>query len=211
MPHKFECPVGKRWGRIEVVADGEPEWRWGRYHRMWLVRCDCGSEFLKSVSEVNSGRTRQCLPCYRARLTKHGDAKRGLQSREYRIWSGLKGRCLDPLDHKYPSYGGRGIKVCARWVDDYANFLTDMGRAPSNKHQIDRKNNDGDYEPGNCRWVTPKENARNKRTNRIVTAHGISMTASQWAERLGVSRGVIYNRLDRGWGPERAVSERKHG
>lgn len=86
---------------------------------------------------------------------------------EYLAWMHMKGRCDNPKDRKYPHYGGRGVKVCKRWYV-YAAFLTDMGRRPSAQHSIDRKNNNGNYTPSNCRWATRSEQQRNKRSNKIL-------------------------------------------
>lgn len=95
---------------------------------------------------------------------KHNGMKK--YPKEYRAWKGARGRCNNPNYHSYHRYGGRGIKVCERW-NDFNNFIKDMGTAPNNNYQLDRIDNNGDYEPNNCRWVTPKENANNRK-NTIV-------------------------------------------
>jgi hypothetical protein len=107
----------------------------------------------------------------------------------------MKGRCGSPSNRNYKGYGGRGIKVCERW-GRYENFLADMGRRPSPTHSIERKNNNGDYEPENCVWATKKEQGRNKRNNRWFTHDGETLTLSEWARKRGIKRTTLRMRLD---------------
>jgi hypothetical protein len=115
-------------------------------------------------------------------------------------------RCFDPKNHAYENYGGRGITVCERWKNDVSAFIADMGPRPSPKHSIDRKDNDGNYEPGNCRWATAREQRRNQRTNRKLLAFGEELNLCEWAERFGIPTQTINGRLQRGWPAELAVS-----
>ena len=125
--------------------------------------------------------------------------------RTYRSWSECRQRCENPNNRKWPSYGGRGIKVCARWAS-FANFLADMGERPDG-HSLDRINNDGDYEPNNCRWATPSEQARNRRSSHTLTAFGETLTIAEWAERTGLKHHTIAWRINKlGWTAERALS-----
>lgn len=123
---------------------------------------------------------------------------------EYSCWKGMISRCYNPKDTSYPNYGARGISVCAQWMW-FNNFLKDIGVKPSPIHQIDRVNNDGNYEPGNCRWVEPKVNCRNKRSTRILTIDGESMPMVDWATRTAVSYTLIHARLKLGWAHKKAV------
>jgi hypothetical protein len=119
----------------------------------------------------------------------------------------MKYRCTNPRGRQYPDYGGRGIKVCERWLHSFEAFLEDMGRRPSPKHTLDRyPDNDGNYEPGNCRWATPKEQQRNRRCNRIIEFAGQRLPLSAWGERLGLPPETIAARLDRGCSVERALT-----
>lgn len=114
-------------------------------------------------------------------------------------------RCNNPNDKSYPRYGGRGIKVCDRWMI-FENFKNDMGERPSNDHQLDRINNDGNYEPGNCRWATRKQQSRNRSNNIIFDYNGVKASAPEIAELSGVKLKTIYNRLRKGMSIEVAAS-----
>lgn len=130
-------------------------------------------------------------------------------AKEYRAWLKMMARCYDPKEDRYPLYGGRGIRVCDRWMEvpeGFHNFQADMGPAPSKKHTLERIDNDGNYEPTNCRWATWKEQAQNRRTNRHLTFNGETLTMAQWADRLGVDRRVIWKRLHKKWELDRALT-----
>lgn len=140
---------------------------------------------------------------------KHGHVRNGKASAEYRSWQGMRDRCGLEDHPAYENYGGRGIKVCARW-QHFSNFIADMGRRPSSEHQIDRIDNDGDYEPGNCRWATRVQQARNMRSNVMVTMNGVTKCVAEWAGDLNVPAQTIYARLRNGFTAERALYSGKH-
>lgn len=117
---------------------------------------------------------------------------------EYNSWMSMRRRCEYPQHHQYKNYGGRGIKVCERWRS-FNNFFADMGLRPSPAHSIERRNNNGNYEPGNCVWATSKEQGSNTRTNRLVMYGGMNMTLSQCAERCNMPRTTMHSRISR-WG-----------
>lgn len=141
-----------------------------------------------------------------ARNYRHGYKTAGKYSSEYSIWMNMRARCNNPRNGSYDKYGGRGITVCERWQADFLNFLQDMGRRPSTDHSIDRIDNDGDYEPGNCRWATRKEQCRNRRSSRRIGFCGETKTMAEWAEETGLPTNVIFWRLQRGWTVERALT-----
>lgn len=125
---------------------------------------------------------------------------------EYRCWQTMRLRCHEPANPAYKDYGARGITVCDRWRDSPANFLADMGRKPSPKHELDRIDNDKGYSPDNCRWVTRSVNDRNRRSNRFVEHKGERLTIAEWAERYNLRRDTLTHRLKDGWDIERALT-----
>jgi hypothetical protein len=129
------------------------------------------------------------------------------KSKEYKAWSELRARTTNPNNRGYKDYGGRGIKVCDRWNESFNAFFEDVGPAPSPEHSIDRINNDGDYEPGNCRWADKSTQSQNTRRKLVLTHGGITRTAKEWADVLGIPVGVIRARVRvRGWSDSDALT-----
>lgn len=122
----------------------------------------------------------------------------GRATPEYDAWSSMKRRCLNPGAANYARYGGRGIMVCDRWASSFENFLADMGLRPSASHSLDRINNDGNYEPANCRWATNREQFRNKSTNHYVTYAGRRVVVSDLPRLVGLSLATVKRRLKNG-------------
>lgn len=136
-----------------------------------------------------------------------GAPKHGLSYRhEYRVWQTMRLRCTDPEHPAFDNYGGRGITVCDRWLNSPAAFIEDMGPRPSPAHEIDRIDNDRGYEPGNCRWVTRSENCRNRRSNRLLTFDGETLSLAEWCERRGMPSDTVRKRLEAGWPVDRALT-----
>lgn len=182
--------------------------------KKWLCQCDCGNE--SYVSGSNFWRTKSCgcgiTAMLIARNFKHGDSFRGKVAPEYGAWAGAIGRCSNPNDDSYEYYGARGIRVCDRWrsgengKSGYQLFLEDMGRKPSRKHSLDRINNDGNYEPGNCRWATVETQMQNRRNRRMVIFRGKKFNVSVAARLAGLDKDLVLQRLDRGWSDEYALT-----
>lgn len=135
----------------------------------------------------------------RARNFRHGYKTAGKYSSEYSIWMNMRARCNNPKNNRHHRYGARGIRVCARWEADFMNFLTDMGRRPSKEHSIERIDNNGSYEPDNCRWATRSEQARNRTSSRFITIGDDTKTLAEWAEVGGISVSAAHARLKAGW------------
>src|SRR5947208_164257 len=134
-------------------------------------------------------------------MTTHGHTRGGARSPEYRTWDALIQRCENPKNNRFHLYGANGVTVCERWRSSFVNFLTDMGPKPRGL-TIDRIDNDGNYEPGNCQWSTPKQQARNRRTSAIIEYKGQRRTLVEWSEILGVSYACLQMRLYKGWSVE---------
>jgi len=173
----------------------------------WFCKCDCGNIISVGRGDLVSKNTSSC-GCLASESKKsvntiHGHDRKGIVEKTYKIWTSMRQRCRNPNDTSYHGYGGRGINVCDRW-DSYANFINDMGPRPVGT-SIDRINNDGDYEPSNCRWATKSEQSNNKRTSRFIEIDGIKMTMSEWELKMGLNVGMVSRRIKSGWPPEMAV------
>jgi hypothetical protein len=171
--------IGWRYGRLVVLCEAGRTWNTDR--RTYLFRCDCGNEVVVEISAVRYGKTVSC-GCWRrevlrrgeervaapevaARRSRHGHSGRE-QSATYRSWRAMRERCFNPSAAGYEYYGGRGITVCDRWRN-FSSFLLDLGERPEGT-TLDRIDSDGDYEPANCRWASPVEQAANRRPKRAV-------------------------------------------
>lgn len=167
---------------------------------LWLCRCNCGNKKIIVGSSLLSGNTKSC-GCLKI---KHGYAKRGKLSKIYTAWDGMIQRCNNINSYAYKNYGGRGIKVCKRWLK-FKNFLKDVGNPPTNKHTLDRINNNKGYNPNNWRWSTPKEQSRNKRSSNMITYKNKTQCLTSWAEEYKINPNTLKQRLSNNWSIERAL------
>lgn len=156
--------TGSRFGRLTVMrragnaSTGDAQ---------WLCICDCGETVTVRGTRLRSGESRSCSCLQKEIVSSRNSTHRLSKSPEYRSWSSMIARCENPKYHHYHRYGGRGITICDRWRDSFESFLADMGPRPSLSHSIDRyPDNDGNYEPGNCRWATPAEQRHNRSDSR---------------------------------------------
>lgn len=180
---------------------GNCEYNGGDFYigkRRWaLFKCECGISFEAEIQKIRILHTKSCGCLARKLLlernTKHGNAIRGSKPKEYNIWVLIKQRCSNPKSKGFKNWGGRGISVCKRWAVSYDNFIEDMGTCPSGCRGLDRIDNNGDYEPSNCRWATQSQQMRNMRRNRIIEYVGVKKTLAEWAEQLKMPRGSFYS------------------
>lgn len=200
---KRKSYTGRVFGRLTVTGDA-PDPRPGR--RYLRCVCECGVTKAIYLGSLTTGVTASC-GCLRAEMTSERRKKHGLsRSPTYNSWMGMKARCLKRACQAYKNYGGRGITVCDRWMS-FENFLADMGECPPGM-SIERLRNEDGYEPGNCEWATDKEQANNKRSNRVFELDGEQKTISQIAELKGLDYWFLRARLVvLRWPLERAINE----
>ncbi len=158
-----------------------------------IICAFCKKTFHISAERHSEDKRRFCSQS--CAVKKHGKS----HSPEHLSWKGMRLRCLYPSHQNYRLYGGRGIKVCERWLHSFPNFLADMGEKPTPKHTIDRIDPDGNYEPGNCRWATMAEQADNKRTTRHLSFNGTTRNLNTWARHLDISTSTLNERIKRDW------------
>lgn len=195
----------KRFGRLIVIEYAGQKMSGGKNRQMWKCKCDCGNYKITSYDSLRDSQTISC-GCYnienclltRERVVTH--AKTG--SPEHNTWKSMKQRCYNPKCSEYHYYGGRGIKICERWLNDTKLFYEDMGPRPSATHSIDRIDVNGDYCPENCRWASVDEQANNKRNTIMLTINKETKTAKEWSVLLNITLKNIYNRKNLGWTDE---------
>lgn len=206
MGKRLTVEVGQRFGRLVVIADiGKVKAT--SNHACALTRCDCGAETVATLTHLYGDHTQSC-GCLkrdktRARSQTHGESKR---SPEWRAWTHMIGRCHCPTDSEYHRYGSRGVYVCDEWRQSYPTFLEHIGRRPTPQHSLDRIDNNKGYKPGNVRWALDKDQARNRRSNRLLTLRGKTQCLAAWVEETGIGHTLILYRLRRGWSVEDALS-----
>ena len=201
-----------KYGRLTVLGESPDRSSDGRV--MWRCRCDCGTEIVRIAKAVKSGNTKSCGCINKERLTAQNKAtaKHGMTgTRAHTAWINMQERCLNPNHNSYHRYGGRGVKICQRWLDSFTNFHDDMGDPPKGM-SLDRIDVDGDYEPSNCRWATDEEQSNNRENNRYLEFGGKKQTIAQWAREVGMSREALRYRINAGWSIEEALTmDKNHG
>lgn len=184
-------------------------------HHRWQCLCDCG--ILKEIDgrHLNSGATKSCgcLSFDNAVSRSHSGLSvtaktHGMcKTPEYSVWRGMLNRCENEKEKAYPRYGGRGILVCGRWRDSFENFFSDMGERPSKHHSIDRIDNNGNYDPKNCRWATREMQASNKSSTVMLQANGQTLPLAEWSRIKGIAKSTLWARKKYGWSDSDIVNK----
>lgn len=190
---------GQKYGRYTVISTHRVI---GTYLYYGLCQCECGSDRrYVGATALRNGEAQSCGCLHRERVTKHGAWGHPL----FQTWSGMQSRCTNKDDKRYDRYGGRGIKICARWNDVNA-FIKDMGPKFKKGLQLDRIDNDGDYTKENCRWATTGEQTRNYSRNVRLTLNGETLCIADWATKLNINYGTLWDRIKQGWSAKRALT-----
>lgn len=208
MPRKeiIATNIGDRFGQLIILEKINTRIPY------FICKCDCGNtknirrDHLKSGGTISCGCYQSAASSQRVSKMHKGNITHGMTgTRIYGIWCGIRQRCTNPNAKFFSYYGGRGIKVCDRWLDSFENFLADMGE-PQAGYTLDRVNNEGNYEPNNCKWVTRKEQASNTRRNRNITYKGVTLNVTQWSKKTSIPSNTIITRLENGWTEEDALT-----
>lgn len=207
---KLELRHGEKFGQLTVLQDMNTSRSGGR---IWLFKCNCGTEQEIPAYRVVGGKQTCCTHCSHndgqvEEISRLGHTAGRKSSPEYSSWQAMKTRCLNEKAANYHLYGGRGIEICSRWQHSFKNFLGDMGKRPDGT-SLDRIDPNGNYEPGNCRWVDAREQRKNVRSRyRVkISFAGLDLTIPQWSERLGVSEKTIRNRRSKRQPVEKVLRE----
>lgn len=193
---KINDIIGKRFGRLTVLRYTHSN---SNKKRCYECQCDCGSILNTVGASLIKGDTTSCgcfqKECITKIQTTHGLVN--VHKKEYESWCRMKARCLNPKNKDFHHYGGRGIKIAPEWINDFGQFYKDMGPRPEG-FTLERLRNDGNYEPGNVTWADRQTQSNNTRQNVNIFFNGKTLNMTQWAEELGVSRGIIKRRFING-------------
>jgi hypothetical protein len=199
--------TGMRFGHLTAVYIAG---RAKRRNITWMCRCDCGAEHVTVAVYLLVGDTQSCRSCGYARVarakTRHGGCINRRRGPEMAVFQSMIDRCETESNPAYHRYGGRGIRVAPEWRHDFGAFIAHIGKRPTPQHQLDRINNDGNYEPGNVRWATRIQNANNKSNNIHLTWDGRTQTLPDWAREMGLNVATLDNRYRAGWPIERMLT-----
>ena len=194
--------TNKKYGKLKAVRYDHTRARRQQY---WLFECECGNEEIRRKSHVTSGSSKCCKNCNKKHAGDRVRTHNMTNTKEFSSWQSMLTRVLNKNSDKFFHYGGRGIKVCKRWLR-FENFYKDMGKRPNNK-TLDRIDVNGNYKKSNCRWATPKEQENNRRNTRFITFRGVTDKLDYWERRTGIKRQRIYQRIFvRNWNIEKALT-----
>lgn len=202
--------AGKTFGQLTVLERAS-EGQGSDPHVCWRCRCSCGNTIVTSGQRLRNGTVQSCGCFRKVRMSKlsidsnttHGKAKTKL----YKVFYGMIDRCYNPNNTRYKNYGGRGIRICPEWLDNFPAFYAwAMAHGYHEGLSIDRIDNDQGYSPQNCRWTNVEQQNRNTRSNHLITYQGKTQTVVEWAEELGIPKTTLFTRLSRGWSVEATLN-----
>ena len=202
----FEDLTGHRFGNLTVAERVGTD---KTINVFWICKCDCGNTTLPvTASALKSGFVEDCGHCVKSQAKKHYPKITAKKTRLYNTWCAMKVRCYNQDSEKFNRYGGRGITVCEEWKNSFQAFYEwAMSHGYSDELTIDRIDNDGNYEPSNCRWITNKEQQNNRSNNKLISYNGKTLNISQWAELTNIPASVLYCRIYKyGWDFEKAIN-----
>ena len=200
---KLEDLTGQKFGRLTVLSRAENR----NHHTYWNCVCECGAFSVVTSYHLTHGRTKSC-GCLRSDATILSHTTHGLTEHPlYKVWRAMKERCYLPTNKRFEHYGGRGIKVCDEWKDDFVAFFEwSIRNGYEEGLSIDRINVDGNYEPNNCRWITMDEQSRNKTSNILLTYNGKTQCIAEWSREVGIKEATIRRRIKHGWSIEETLT-----
>jgi len=163
-----------------------------------LYLCRCGNTFISTINDIKKGRRKGC-GCFNRTHGMTGTS-------EFNAWRSMKSRCYDVSKKEFKDYGGRGIKVCDKWLVSFNHFLDDMGKKPGDNYSLDRINNNKDYAPENCRWASKREQTNNRRNTCFIEYKGKRLPLTEWAKILGIDYRTLVSRFRYGWSVDKAFN-----
>jgi len=202
-PANFINIIGQKFNKLTVISRAPDKQKW---KPIYNCLCDCGNKVIVYNYNLKNNHTTSC-GCHQKRVASKKNRTHYLTgSTEYRTWANMKNRCYNTRSKRFNDWGGRGIKVCDRWIDSFENFLEDMGKKPTPQHSIDRIDNNGNYTPSNCKWSTTIEQSNNKNNNVVLEYKGRKLTISEWSRVTKITDKVLYSRISKGWNVEKTLT-----
>jgi hypothetical protein len=213
----IEDYIGKKYGRLTILREGQPAIYKSTKMKKVVCVCECGIEKEIDLNSIKRGKSTSC-GCYNKesasiRATTHGKTmlSKGVKRSEYSVWVKIKSRCTKKSDKSYCHYGGRGIKVCDRWINSFENFIEDMGYRPNSNYSIERIDYNKDYCPENCKWIHKSEQPKNMRRVKKIEYKGLTYCLTDLCEILNLPYSMMRHRIyDLGLSFEEAIKYPKN-
>lgn len=207
---KINIKEGEQFGYLTVIARAENA---GNGHSRWLCRCKCGKETTVVSSHLKSGKIKSCGCWWQERKHEYRKTHSHSNERIYHIWKAMKQRCYSENSSRYADYGGRGIRICAEWKDNFESFYSwAINNGYNDNMTIDRIDNNGNYSPSNCRWISKAEQNLNKRNSHLITYKGETKTMTEWARKMHLPPSVVQYRLNKAkWSVEKTLTTPNRG